>query len=88
MKKGMVIWEVLVWAIILIVVAMLLIYVFKGSLDQQRTVINDQVGGANDKDGDFVPDAFDKCKDKPTSDPVGSDGCSDKQREALQPAVR
>ena len=64
-KRGMAVWEVLIWAIILMVVALILIYVFKGSLDKERTVIEGQIDGARDFDGDFVPDAFDQCKTIP-----------------------
>ena len=75
-KRGMAVWEVLIWAIILMVVALILIYVFKGSLDKERTVIEGQIGGANDHDKDFVPNSFDKCCNTPAGLSVGSDGCA------------
>jgi len=74
----MIVWEVIVWAIILIVVAVILIYVFKNTLGRQEGAINTQIDSAKDSDGDGVPNVFDKCcrtdKDYPGSS-VDASGC-------------
>jgi len=71
-----VVWEVLIWAIILMVVALILIYVFKSSLNKEKDIIEGQIGGAEDCDNDFVPNAFDKCNSTPKGLSVSANGCA------------
>ncbi|HLC74913.1 MAG TPA: hypothetical protein VJH88_03590 [Candidatus Nanoarchaeia archaeon] len=87
-NKGMVIWEVLIWAIILVIVAVLLIYMFRGSLSEENKIITQQIDGSRDTDGDLVPNVFDKCPDKPTTERVAADGCTDAQRTAREQELK
>ena len=75
-KKGMAMWEVLIWAIILIIVAVLLIYIFRGLLTDESKIIGDQVSSTGDCDNDFVPNAFDVCCETPSGSKVNTKGCA------------
>ena len=84
-KRGMIVWEVLVWAIILLVVAAILIFVFRNLLNKQETGIRDQITGSQDSDHDLVPDAFEPkgCIGDPKGQDVKANGCTKAQEDAL-----
>jgi hypothetical protein len=73
-KKGMTLWEVIVWAVILLVVAVLLIYMFRNLLGAQADDIEDRIGSTGDGDGDLVPNAFDRCPE--SIGDVDAKGCT------------
>jgi len=77
----MIVWEVVVWAVILLVVAVILIFVFKNLLGEEQSAINDTITGTKDSDRDLVPDAFEAkgCENTPPGEKVNSRGCSSSQ---------
>ena len=90
-KKAMAIWEVLIWAIILSIVAFLLIYNFKTLFGKETDSIDQQIGlVTKDSDGDGVRDVVDKCTNAIPNDTgsVDSEGCTDKQRQAQQGTIQ
>ncbi len=81
-KKGMMVWEVLIWAIILLVVAVILIYTFQKLYGKQTTGIGteiDALKASADEDGDGVRDGIDRCKGTPKGETVDYTGCSPSQ---------
>ena len=72
-KKGMVVWEVIIWAIILLIVAVILIYSFQRLFGRETDTISTEINLLEDKDNDLVPQKFDCCPDK--KGPYANKGC-------------
>ena len=80
------VWEVLIWAIILLVVAVILIYSFQKLFGKQAVGISGEIDALNkDSDSDGVKDAIDRC---PGTTPQGTKvdvrGCSPEQIAAQE----
>lgn len=84
-KKGATqMWWIIVAAILALLVVIFMVIWFRGSGERSFDVIDKNIEGLNDKDGDNVADMFDKCPDNPsigdefpegiTSCPGGSNG--------------
>lgn len=81
-KKGMMMWEIIVGVIILLVVAGIVIFLFKNLSGEQGSVISDNIATTKaDFDKDGIKDAIDRCIEiPPTGESVDWTGCSPSQR--------
>jgi hypothetical protein len=80
-KRGMVVWEVLIWAIILLVVAIVLIYSFQKLFGRQTTTLDEEISDLRDPDDDLIPNKFDCCDNDYGS--ASNKGCPDGERPDL-----
>ena len=60
-KRGMTLWEVVIWAIILLIVAAIIIFTFRNLFGKEILTLGKELSATGDQDGDLVADRFDKC---------------------------
>ncbi len=77
-------WEILVMAVVILIVGAVVLFAFNKIFSKEAEHVESQIGKLGDNDGDNVIDTFDKCIERaPANEKVGSDGCTDKQRDKL-----
>jgi len=82
-KKGMALWEIVIWAIILLVVAAVVLFIFQKLFGSESEVVGDEIAALRtDTDKDGIIDKFDKCKDTPRDSDVDARGCAPGQKPA------
>ncbi len=59
-------WWLIATAVVALLVVILILFWFRGSGGTAFEVINKNIGGLGDKDGDKVADTFDKCPCDPS----------------------
>lgn len=57
----MTLWEVIIWAIILLVVAVILIYSFQKLFGQETRGLSTEIDALGDPDHDLIPNKLDCC---------------------------
>lgn len=85
-KKGMTLWEVIIWAMILLIVAVVVIYAFQKLFGKESTAISDEIELTKDEDRDLIPNKFDCCDREYGS--ASNKGCPDNKPWNQQPECK